>query len=184
MIATASAKPLADVGELVAVEDDVGGTFQPLSSSSSSVVAAAVDTSQTCEYDSDCNHGSCGTYTSRQFPNGTRVCKCDHGWTIQNSAICDYHQKDKITAFCLSLFIGYFGADWFYLADGDALYNFLGCLKFIVGPVILALIFGPCSPKAASGIIGLWWIIFWLVDWIRILTDDFKDGHGVDISSW
>jgi TM2 domain-containing membrane protein YozV len=35
-------------------------------------------------------------------------------------------EKSGIVAFLLSLFFGYFGADWFYLSDGNATYILIG----------------------------------------------------------
>ena len=68
-----------------------------------------------------------------------------------------YPPKSKLVAFLLSLFLGEWGADWFYLSAGSSDYICLGVLKLLTC--------GGC---------GLWW----LIDWIRILADIFPDGQG------
>ncbi len=61
-------------------------------------------------------------------------------------------QKDWLTALLLSILLGGWGVDRFYLG-----YTGLGVLKLITG--------GGC---------GVWW----LIDWIMILTDKMTDAEG------
>jgi TM2 domain-containing membrane protein YozV len=68
--------------------------------------------------------------------------------------------KSKLGAFLISFLVGGIGVDWFYLSNGHA--------GYIVAGVFKLLTFGG---------IGIWW----LVDWIRILTDSFPDGDGVEL---
>ena len=70
--------------------------------------------------------------------------------------------KSKLVAFLLSLFIGAYGADWFYLSAGNSNYIFLGVLKLLTC--------GGCY-------------VWWLVDWIRVLADTFPDGQGRALDS-
>ena len=71
--------------------------------------------------------------------------------------------KSRLVAFLLSLFLGYFGMDWFYLSDGNVLYMVAGLVKFLTG-----------------GGFGIWW----LVDVIRILTGAWShDGGGNPINN-
>ena len=71
--------------------------------------------------------------------------------------------KSRLVAFLISLFLGYFGMDWFYLSDGNVLYMVAGLVKFLTG-----------------GGFGIWW----LVDVIRILTGAWShDGGGNQINN-
>ena len=71
--------------------------------------------------------------------------------------------KSRLVAFLISLFLGYFGMDWFYLSDGNVLYMVAGLVKFLTG-----------------GGFGIWW----LVDIIRILTGAWShDGGGNEINN-
>lgn len=62
-----------------------------------------------CNTNSECNNGQCGD---------NKVCQCNLGFVNYDDKACSYEQKNKVTAFLLSLFLGNFGADWFYLAQG------------------------------------------------------------------
>jgi TM2 domain-containing membrane protein YozV len=88
---------------------------------------------------------------------GKVSCKCDAPYMNKAGVPCAYKGKSKLTAFLISFFVGSFGADWFYLASGDA--------GYIVAGVFKLLTFGCC---------GIWA----LVDWIRILANGFPDGAG------
>ena len=71
-----------------------------------------------------------------------------------------YEAKSKLVAFILSFLLGGLGVDWFYLSCGDAGYILAGTFKLIT-----------------FGGFGIWW----LVDWIRVLTDSFGDGMGREL---
>ena len=139
----------------------------------------------------DCNDGVC-------LISG--ICKCDKGYFSYSNQNCKYEQRKKIYAFILSLFLGIFGADWFYLAVWNNIYFIVGILKLLAG--IFAILF-PCficftgCVKADSGkIIGFLCvvlliifitignIVWWLADVIRILVDTFKDGNGQNLLDW
>ena len=78
-------------------------------------VSANILSSQTkvnvkCESDSQCGqNGVCSS---------NHTCQCSEGFVTRGDSVCGYEQKSKVTAFLLSLFLGNFGADWFYLARG------------------------------------------------------------------
>jgi TM2 domain-containing membrane protein YozV len=112
-----------------------------------------------CVTNIDCVQGICNTNAS--FP----VCICNRGWGLarDGSNICTYQKKSKLAAFLLSFFLGGLGADWFYLSVGNAGYIVAGVFKLLT-----------------LGGIGIWW----LVDWIRILTNSFLDGQGVGLVEW
>ncbi len=113
-----------------------------------------------CSEDFDCVRGRC-VETSMN----TSSCLCERGWTLSQNEpyICTYQQKSKLAAFLLSFFLGGFGADWYYLSVGNS--------GYIAGGVFKMLTLGG---------MGIWW----LVDWIRILTNSFHDGQGVALLEW
>lgn len=150
------------------------------------VLAAKVDPTVKCEYNEDCNHGECKPFYSRQYPDGTLTCFCDSDYTSRNG-ICNYERRDKLTAFLLSFFLGEFGVDWFYLCRNDGGYIVAGIFKLIGSFVLTGLLvcfFGGDYKSTLKGVASLWISIFWLVDWIRILTNDFPDGNHVDLKGW
>ena len=75
-------------------------------------------------------------------------------------AISDKEPKSKLWAFWLSFLAGNFGLDWFYLSAGNIVYIIAGIVKIIT-----------------FGGFGIWW----LLDWIRVLTDSFPDGLGMQL---
>jgi len=112
----------------------------------------------TCNTSSQCNNGYC----SERGPN-EYICSCNNNYVHRDGEPCSYKQKSKLGAFLFSLFLGEFGADWFFLARGNGWYIFAGIMKL--------LSFGGC---------GVWW----MVDWIRVLAGGFDDGNGIEIGGW
>jgi TM2 domain-containing membrane protein YozV len=112
-----------------------------------------------CITNVDCAHGICDTNRT------IGACICDRGWVLSRDGnnVCNYQQRSKLAAFLLSFFVGGFGADWFYLSVGNGGYIAAGVFKLLT-----------------LGGIGIWW----LVDWIRILTNSFPDGQGVALLEW
>jgi len=112
-----------------------------------------------CSKNIDCIHGICDQNVNRS------LCICERGWTYSrnNPNVCDYQQKSKLGAFLLSFFVGGLGADWYYLSVGNGGYIAAGVFKMLT-----------------LGGIGIWW----LVDWIRILTNSFDDGQGIALLEW
>ena len=70
------------------------------------------ETKQSCKSDTECNHGIC---------NDRNLCECTTGYVNFDGRACSYEQKSKLKTFLLSVFLGNFGADWFYLATGNSL---------------------------------------------------------------
>lgn len=128
-----------------------------------------------CEVKSDCgNHARCH-FEDRNDTQG--ICECDDGWTNED---CDHKEKSKLAAFLLSLFLGKFGVDRFFLG-----YVAIGVIKCIIGVLGCC---GGCVVRAnedadskAAGGVGLFGcaiFIWWLIDWILILTNNLPDGYG------
>lgn len=68
-------------------------------------------------------------------------CHCFTNYVTHNSATgCNYHQKDRTTAFLLEFFLGEFGAGWFYL----------GRIEFAVPVLVLTLVFACCFKPIIS----------------------------------
>ena len=66
---------------------------------------------KSCSQNSECNNGICQQ----------SICICNKGFvSFGPNQACNYEQKEKLTAFLLSFLVGSTGADWFYLAQGDA----------------------------------------------------------------
>lgn len=151
-----------------------------------------------CTNNANCNNGVC---------NSASVCVCNKGYADQDGQACIYKQKDKTTAFVLSLFLGPFGADWFYLASGNGAYVFGGFMKLftglfsVIGTFLLCctFIFSRISKDSIFervgtiigviliiliGVFSLTNFIWYFVDWIRILTDTFKDGNNYSLKDW
>ena len=112
-----------------------------------------------CSTNIDCKHGICYNSTIGY------QCQCERGWIHSKSdpKICDYQQKSKLAVFLLSFFLGGFGGDWYYLSMGNGAYIAAGIFKMLT-----------------LGGMGIWW----LVDWIRILTNSFLDGQGNSLLEW
>ncbi len=112
-----------------------------------------------CTNNFECVQGVCDTNRT------IGTCICYRGWTLarDGSNQCTYQQKSKLAAFLLSFFAGGLGADWFYLSVGNSGYIAAGVFKLLT-----------------LGGLGIWW----LVDWIRILTNGFPDGQGVGLLEW
>lgn len=144
----------------------------------------------TCVSNSDCNHGKCENTT----------CVCESGYVTYKGVNCNYKQKEKLVAFLLSFFIGNFGADWFYLANGRTSYIVLGVIKLLTGFMAIGFsccfCFAGCMRSDGSkvaffvlivllvSISPLVNIAWWLADWIRILLDTFLDGNNIGLKPW
>lgn len=151
-----------------------------------------------CLYDDDCGHGKCVLRKTRDNPNGTHVCDCDKNYISREGGICNYEKKSRVTAFLLSFFVGWGGADWFYLAEGNGEYIGLGVFKLLmIIIIILVICFAGCAGAGdmdgcaacmacLSGCVVLAYLGWILADWIRIAADpcNFKDGNGVCLGDW
>jgi|TARA_B110000008_G_scaffold206152_1_gene204773 hypothetical protein len=115
-----------------------------------------------------CGQGTC-TADNEKSAKGTCQCLEPYMHAMEQTGSkknvkqpCEYRALSKKTAFFLSIFLGFFGADWFYLSRGCANsgYVCLGIFKLFT-----------------FGGMGLWWII----DWILILTDTVEDANGMTL---
>jgi hypothetical protein len=108
----------------------------------------------------------CSSNINCGYPYGQCLlnqCVCSSGWIIRDQSGCTYQQKSKLTPFLLSFFLGFIGVDCFYLSLSNAAYIIAGIIKLIT-----------------LGGLGIWWII----DWIRILSNAFPDGNGISLLDW
>ena len=133
----------------------------------------------TCLFDRDCRmHGRC--------EDGE--CRCDKGWiTWQNSGQCLYKQSSKIMALIISFLVGIVGIDWFVLSRRDSLYILCGILKLLIftGCCIWSPLAARSKSKTAttaasclSVTLSIISFIWWFIDWIRIIFNNFPDGNG------
>ena len=106
-----------------------------------------------------------GTPVDPSIDNKTvETCKCDDGYVTVDDAIpCDYKQKKFLVALIISIFLGAFGVDWFYLSAGSGVYIFAGVMKLLT-----------------LGGLGIWW----LVDICRLATESFPDGNGMELAGF
>lgn len=100
----------------------------------------------------NCNHG----VVVYNDDTASYSCKCDECYINYDGNHCSYKKKSQLITFLLSFLIGEFGADWFYLARGNAGYIIAGVFKLLT-----------------VGCVGIWWF----VDWIRVLNGTFSDGN-------
>lgn len=110
-----------------------------------------------CSSDVQCNHGKCELVDSVEFPEGRLECVCDKCYGNEHGKYCNYQKTKKLPAFLISFLVGELGVDWFVLAKGNGGYIGAGVAKLLTG-----------------GGLGVWWV----VDWVRVLTDSWVDGNG------
>ena len=137
-----------------------------------------------CVNDSECNNGYCQHLNT----TNTSYCVCSKGYV---NRYCNYEQIDHRDAIMISFFVGYTGADWFYLSRGDPGYIVVGLIKLFM---LLSL---PICYRLINIFAGTRWnsiatigiimpmitiptaLLWWLVDWIRLINGcSFKDGNG------
>jgi hypothetical protein len=118
---------------------------------------------KTCQSNADCPPNS----FCQQVGPVIWECQCNSGWVDYNGGSCNYNQKSKLVAFLVSFFAGEFGADWFYLCSNNGYTN----AGYVVAGVFKLL---------SAGCLMVWW----LVDWIRILCNVFPDGNMMPLQNW
>merc|ERR1719266_272356 len=123
----------------------------------------AGDQKYPCKSQGECGEGVCKFGFQSTKNEKVDICECDVGWINHDGKPCSYELKPKLTAFLISFFVGWLGADWFYLAQGSGAYICAGVFKLLT-----------------LGGLGIWA----LVDWIRILCDGFTDGNGMELRGW
>ena len=152
-----------------------------------------------CRTQELCNHGEC------ILTNNIISCKCFKPFVYHHGEPCKEEGKSKLAAFLLSFFAGGFGAEWFYLSGGDSSFIIIGMLKIFITTIIPFLCFccwmcgfigammlddedagGVCAGIGLFclvplvGILMLAGFIWWMVDWIRIVSGSWEvDGVGV-----
>lgn len=183
MYKSASFIILAAITVIIYAQDE----FQPRQDHSVQLrQAPAVNSS--CTQESDCgDHGTCRN----------NKCQCHEGYiTWKRSGTCNYKQAPKLMAFVVSLIVGGLGVDWFVLAKDNSGYIAAGIFKLLL-PCLPAIGI-PCIAVARkndstvlamiayiiNSVTGIAVLIWWLVDWIRILTDKFPDGNGAPLKPW
>lgn len=135
-----------------------------------------------CNTDADCNdHGQCDD----------DFCVCERGWiNWKTNSPCSYRQSSKYWAFVVSFVFGLTGLDWFVLCRGDLLYILCGILKFLL--LTSCCIWSPLAANTKhedaktvasclSVVLTLFSVVWWLIDWIRILSNIFPDGNGAPL---
>lgn len=140
-----------------------------------------------CYDDRECGLGYCQAY----------MCQCFNGYmTWHYMEACTYRQRSKLTAFLVSFFVGMFGVDWFVLSRGNAGYIVAGIIKLLISfgccigwPIVFSnrdtksrnnIVFG----SFISATLTIASVIWWLTDWIRILSEAFYDGNGAPLQRW
>jgi hypothetical protein len=118
-------------------------------------------------------------------------CLCVKGWlTWNNNRKCSYKQASKFSSFLTSLLIGGAGIDWFILSRKSSLYILTGLLKLLISIAsYIWTAFAVINKTESSMIVAscfscnlsLIAIIWWIVDWIRILLNKFPDGNGAPL---
>jgi len=142
---------------------------------------------QTCNNTEDCsNNGLCSN----------NQCHCFSGYITHESVVgCNYRQKSRLTAFMLELFLGEFGAGWFYLDRNE----------FAIPVIVLTLFLVCCvaplyktlksehvdeDTLKMSCTMCLYLLIlltvlgFWLHGVIVTGNGDAKDSNGVSVGDW
>lgn len=115
-------------------------------------------------------------------------CECDKGYitTEENEYQCDYHQLSKRNAFLISFFIGPTGIDQLYY--GHIVYGvlkvFINLFCLIFGVFMIAkgknanndivIVIGKLFETGSIVILTIWW----LIDWILIICNYYKDSNG------
>ena len=135
-------------------------------------------------------------------------CYCD---SEAKNFTCHFKAKYVRTAMTFSIFLGYFGADWFYLSNGNIAYIIIGFIKlsisllFLVSFIYLRFYNNSFRLKRQVSsinetyelkndynenfsklfnlvfILGFIALTWFIVDIFRVPNNTFKDGNGVDL---
>jgi hypothetical protein len=160
-----------------------------------------------CYTNSDCLGGQCHSDTG--------ICDCPEGFqtlwanpTIKtnpdnttvmdysNNPLCTYQQKSQLTAFMLSMFVG-FGAEHFYMERMDSalakLFFYIGCCAMNIFYFIVYKCF-PSKRKYLEFLgtfetlylgCGVFFMLLWnIYDWVNIGYNAMLDGHGISLLPW
>lgn len=119
------------------------------------------------------------------------ICECKPGYITKYDTnmkeLCNYKQKNRITAFLLELFLGYMsGAGYFYIGR-----NNLGIAQtvFFWGTISISCCIGLIVPdgKGINAIllmqcffnIGI--CIWWIVAFVSMITYNINDGQNISL---
>lgn len=153
-----------------------------------------------CESNFDCSeNGECNV------KNGQCSCAESFGTFADDSSSslvpslqCNYEKKEQLTAFLLSLFLGFFGAEHFYLGNSDrGITKLCFSLFCFIGNIIIFSI-SRCCGKDKQYLIefvgryeaiylgcGFVFMVLWFIqDLILIGTLGISDANGVSLKSW
>jgi len=118
-------------------------------------------------------------------------CECKKGWlTRSKTKQCSYKQISKSSSFIISLLIGGAGMDWFILSRKNNLYILIGLLKLLISIAAciwnrIALISKTETSMIVASCFGITLgsisVIWWFIDWMRILLNNFPDGNGAPL---
>ena len=122
-------------------------------------------------------------------------CVCDKGYTqLPEGAPCSYEQKDQLTAFGLSIFLGYVGVGRFYV--GNFLHGAfkagltLGsiCTSCIVGSLLTC---AKCKQNDVEAVIKAWsktsvaaGTVWYFVDIFLFGFNNIKDENNQKLKEW
>ncbi len=127
-----------------------------------------------CTSHDQCGEGKCVRDT---FNYSITYCECNERWTTvfdlkgYNNTVCNYKRINSVMPLLLSLFLGYFGVDWFVLGfDALGKETLTHGLHSGVGFVKLITLGG----------VGIWWII----DICLIGVGFYPDGNGVPMTGF
>lgn len=173
------------------------------SSLTHSEIIANITSKHKCQNSEDCsNNGVCNL--------SSNICECEDTYStyisdyigiknetqIQELKLCNYQKKDQLTAFMLSLFVG-FGSEHFYLEKND-----VGIAKLVfycvccAGNIILFVIYVWFPDKhhlidflgqyeaiymTCGFIVSLLWVIY---DLIMIGNMSYMDGNKIPMNPW
>ena len=153
-----------------------------------------------CKTDDDCSgNGFCSSASD--------TCHCDKGFTTYLNdeerqskifKVCNYEYKSQLTAFLLSLFVGFTGAEHFYLENTDKGITKL-CFSLVccLGNIFIFIVYKCFSEEKQYliGFVGLYegiylgcgfffmclWMLF---DLIKIGKMEYSDGYGFSMIPW
>lgn len=153
-----------------------------------------------CESSFDCSdNGECNTQTGNcscmeSFDTFTELSSSSSAPSFQ----CNYEKKEQLTAFLLSLFLGIFGAEHFYLGNTDrGITKLCFSLFCFIGNIIIFSI-SRCCGKDKQYLIefvgryeaiylgcGFVFMLLWFIqDLILIGTLGISDANGISLKSW
>lgn len=144
---------------------------------------------------SNCNNTADCNFNGECYNN---VCHCDTNYaTLDPTAPCDYTRKSQWASFFLALFLGEFGAGFFYV--GNITYGMLSWMPmFVLIPVCCMACFGALHMDFDGGcaacfgflgiavafgmaLFGLAWYIYQIV---VMAQNSMNDSNGIALAPW